>query len=548
MRIPMAAIRLQVVLCTMAMAAVCAAPLCASVLVIAPHPDDDIITAAGVIQTARRRGEPTTVLYMTNGDFTGIAAGKTREAEAVSAQQLIGSSESNLIFLGYPDRYLATLQQSYPSAADRFVSPLGQGTTYADRGLGKLDYHHYRYGVSAPYNWANLVHDLQLALQAYRPSQIYVTSRFDAHPDHSASYAALMEALQQISSTDRSFVPAVHETLVHIPADENLWPIGADPSAYYVQPPTLGRTTLRWADRESLDVPANMQFANLTPNLKYKALLAHVSQGGHCDYVSRFAHRDEIFWVSSPLSNNQPPIVNAGVNQTVTPGALVWLDGTDSRDPEAARLGYRWTQSAGPAVQLSNAQTARPSFVAPANATDDNPLTFQLVVSDGQFSSPPDSVQVTVANSAGFGINVARSATASASSANTATGSTAAKAIDGVISGAPVDPKREWATVNQKAGSLKLTWPTAQYIDKLVLYDRPNLTDQIACGTLSFSDGTSIRIGTLDNAASEGRQFDIAPRNITSLTLSILRPSPSTTSVGLAELQAFDGRSVAQRP
>ena len=46
----------------------------ASVLVIAPHPDDDILAAAGVIKRAIGH-EEVTVVFMTNGDVESIAQG-----------------------------------------------------------------------------------------------------------------------------------------------------------------------------------------------------------------------------------------------------------------------------------------------------------------------------------------------------------------------------------------------------------------------------------------------------------------------------------------
>ncbi len=43
------------------------------ILVIAPHPDDDIIAAAGVIYRAVNRGDLCKVVFMTNGDLNGGA-------------------------------------------------------------------------------------------------------------------------------------------------------------------------------------------------------------------------------------------------------------------------------------------------------------------------------------------------------------------------------------------------------------------------------------------------------------------------------------------
>ena len=74
------------------------------VLIVSPHPDDDVLIAAGVAASAVASGKPVKVVYMTNGDFWGAESGLVRERQAVEAQtRFIGTAESDLIFLGYPD-------------------------------------------------------------------------------------------------------------------------------------------------------------------------------------------------------------------------------------------------------------------------------------------------------------------------------------------------------------------------------------------------------------------------------------------------------------
>src|SRR6185436_19732439 len=87
------------------------------VMVVAPHPDDDVITASGVVRRAVLRGETVRVVYVTNGDYAGTSYGFQRQGEAVGAEAQLGVPESNLIFLGYPDGSLKTIWQNYTTSA-----------------------------------------------------------------------------------------------------------------------------------------------------------------------------------------------------------------------------------------------------------------------------------------------------------------------------------------------------------------------------------------------------------------------------------------------
>jgi len=93
---------------------------------------------------------------------------------------------------------------------------------------------------------------------------------------------------------------------------------------------------------------------------------------------------------------NQPPVSDAGTDQRVLIGTEVTLNGSRSVDPDHdLPLTYIWTQSAGPSVELSDANAPSPTFVAP-----DEPaaLTFSLFVSDafGEPALHADEVVVTV--------------------------------------------------------------------------------------------------------------------------------------------------------
>jgi VCBS repeat-containing protein len=515
-----------------------ATPVRAGILVIAPHPDDDIITSAGVIKHATSQGQPVTVVFVTNGDIDGTSQGYLRQNEAVSAQtNYLGTDENDLIFLGYPDGRLRTIYNNYPSSSDRYTTPFGQSVTYGARGLGRSDYHTYRFGAPATYNRANIVIDLQDIIATYKPQHIYTVSPPDNHDDHIATYELLKLALAGVFAGDPAYTPVVHRTVVHLSSS---WPAAPDSTAYNTDTANLfGSGLLLWGSRESLDVPLEIQRSDTTQNLKSQAIAAHVSQGGFSGLLARFLHKDEVFWPENLNGTNQPPRAAAGFNATVSAGALVQLNGGDSADPDGQALAYQWSQIAGPTVALAGATTAAPSFTAPSELTQTMVLGFQLVVSDGSLQSAPDLVHVTIQGPQRPSTNIAGLATVTASSQNAGTGQLAVKAVDGVADGWPGDYTREWATNGQRTGAwLRLAWSSAYVIDQVVLYDRPNTDDRITGATLSFSDGSSVTVGSLNNTGS-AVTVSFTPRTVTSLTLTVTGVSSTTLNVGLAEIQVY---------
>lgn len=89
-------------------------------------------------------------------------------------------------------------------------------------------------------------------------------------------------------------------------------------------------------------------------------------------------------------ATNSAPTANAGVDQDVSVGTVVRLDGSGSTDPDGDALSYSWSQVSGPSVALSSATAQSPTFTAASVGT----YVFQLVVSDGKVSSTADQVTV----------------------------------------------------------------------------------------------------------------------------------------------------------
>ncbi|MEQ9665068.1 MAG: Ig-like domain-containing protein [Phycisphaerales bacterium] len=92
-------------------------------------------------------------------------------------------------------------------------------------------------------------------------------------------------------------------------------------------------------------------------------------------------------------ANDDAALVDAGADRTAQEGASVQLTAV-TEDPEGQTLTYAWTQTGGPAVVLTDADGATPTFVAPEGVVNTD-LEFQVTVSDGTNTST-DSITITV--------------------------------------------------------------------------------------------------------------------------------------------------------
>jgi hypothetical protein len=100
-----------------------------------------------------------------------------------------------------------------------------------------------------------------------------------------------------------------------------------------------------------------------------------------------------VLWV------NEPPYACAGGDQSVWEGEIVTLDGSGSSDPDGFTLNYRWRQTGGTGVSLSDATASRPMFTAPSVAAEGETLTFELTVSDSGGLEAQDHCLVNVVRS-----------------------------------------------------------------------------------------------------------------------------------------------------
>ncbi len=172
---------------------------------------------------------------------------------------------------------------------------------------------------------------------------------------------------------------------------------------------------------------------------------------------------------------NQPPVADAGADQTVDEGDTVTLSGSGSTDAEGASLTYAWGAPAS--ISLSDTTAQSPTFAAPTELLSDASLTFTLTVNDGTQDSEADTVAVTVT----AGPN-------DAPTANAGVDQTVDEGDTVTLSGSGTDP--EGATLTYAWGapaSISLSDATAQS----PTFTAPTelLSDSVLTFTLTVNDG-----------------------------------------------------------
>ena len=191
------------------------------ILILAPHPDDEAIACAGVIQDAISKGAEVKIVYLTNGDHNQVSfivyekrlpflkgefihMGEVRMNEAKKAMNLLGLDESNLIFLGYPDFGTFAILRGYWGNDRPYQSMLTH--------ISNVPYK-TNLSFNAPYIGDSILNDIKNVLIIYKPNKIFVSHPADVNVDHKSLYLFLQVALADLEGQIPN--PKVYPYLIH---------------------------------------------------------------------------------------------------------------------------------------------------------------------------------------------------------------------------------------------------------------------------------------------------------------------------------------------
>ncbi|OIO39072.1 MAG: hypothetical protein COT00_03685 [Candidatus Omnitrophica bacterium CG07_land_8_20_14_0_80_50_8] len=281
------------------------------VLVVSPHPDDEMLGTGGVMLSALEAGADVKVIYLTHGDYNEIASiffqkklllttadfiksGQVRKKEAISAMSVLGLAEKDLIFFGYPDLGTLGIWRGHWGQTKPFRSVITR--------INKVPYKDdFSYGW--PYRGDNVVRDFEKIFSSVKPTHIFVTPPFDLNPDHRAAYLYVNAALLNLEGKIEK--PNVFAYLIHA----HRWPT---PRKYKLTEPLKppgaiqADTHLQWLSYDL--TPRQME-------LKRNALLKYTSQAAYSrNFMLSFVRTNELF-LRLPYENLNASPTNAVSDQ-----------------------------------------------------------------------------------------------------------------------------------------------------------------------------------------------------------------------------------------
>lgn len=187
-----------------------------SLLIIAPHPDDESLCCAGLIDLAQRAGAKVSIAWVTSGDGSRTNAmiigrtllprkggyrelGRRREGEAREAASTLEVTSDRQFFLGYPDRGILSLIVSHYESPWR--SPhTGATTVLLERAVTP----------GGAYEGRMLERDLAWIVGQVSPTIVLAPSPRDAHPDHRGAGLLSMRVMSERGDLDRVRYWIVH--------------------------------------------------------------------------------------------------------------------------------------------------------------------------------------------------------------------------------------------------------------------------------------------------------------------------------------------------
>lgn len=272
-----------------------------TILILAPHNDDEILAAGGIIQRYAEAGSTVKVVIVTNGDGQRrrpnfvprlradfVKLGYRRQNESLEALEYLGLEENDVYFLGYPDRGLSSMWTTNWNCDNLYYSK-----------FTKTDHSPYdnSYTQNAPYGGFRIVQDIEEIMRKIKPDSVYLPHPNDHHSDHWATNGFMLYALERLKTEGyREFNDVTLLTyLVH--SVRFPWPRGQFLEETLNKPENLEKLDTTW---QEVELNLRERVRKLRAIGKYRTQNQLMRK-----YLISFARSTELFGVVPTLQLNK---------------------------------------------------------------------------------------------------------------------------------------------------------------------------------------------------------------------------------------------------
>ncbi|MCI7041089.1 MAG: PIG-L family deacetylase [Lachnospiraceae bacterium] len=268
-----------------------------NILFIAPHQDDEILAAGGLIQKCVNLGDNFMILFVTNGDYCGPHIAQKRYYESKQALEYLGIREESIFYLGYGDtgmKYSHSFlrRMSFEEPNTVLSTPFSSMTYHP---AGRETVHFMRTGLESPLTQAAFLADLEWFIKKDFPDIIIAPNFLDMHGDH----ATLIHLLQKLNIFNQ--IPICLTYIIH-GGNDILWPLRNTKA--FTCPPVLSIN--EWKKRISVPLTKQEQIR------KYRAIAGFTTQlkDDSVNFMVSFSKQEEVFFLLRDNEINRQNIYN----------------------------------------------------------------------------------------------------------------------------------------------------------------------------------------------------------------------------------------------
>lgn len=254
------------------------------ILFIAPHQDDEILAAGGLIQKCVNLGDDFTILFVTNGDYRGPHIAQKRYYESKQALEYLGIPEESIFYLGYGDTGMkyshSFLRRMLFEEPNTLLSTPFSSMTYHP--AGRKTVHVMRTSLESPLTQAAFLADLEWFIKKDFPDIIIAPNLLDMHGDH----AALIHLLQKLNIFNQ--IPICLTYIIH-GGNDTSWPLRDTKT--FTCPPVLSIEA--WKKRISVPLTSQEQIQKCRAIAEFTTQLKDDSD----NFMVSFSKQEEVFFL-----------------------------------------------------------------------------------------------------------------------------------------------------------------------------------------------------------------------------------------------------------